>query len=125
MIGSEHPQGCDTEILLIWIHSRSLNAAVAVRIHSVIPEKERVSVYCHPRHSRRIYRQLYRWRPPDSETGLAMPTMGVSSWAVEAEKAVQLMAEKTPLGVVLKSLDWVLYAAFDGRGGNEYIPLFH
>ena len=37
-----------------------------------------------------------------------MPAMGVSSWANEG-KAAQLMAEKTPKGVILKSFDWVLY----------------
>ena len=34
--------------------------------------------------------------------------MGVSSWADEG-KAAQLIVEKTPKGVILKSFDWVLY----------------
>ena len=77
--------------------------AVTVRIHSDGPLKERVSVASFQVQSPDFFAVVYL-SAAGVETGSVIPVTGVSSWAEEG-KVGQLMAEKTPKGVMLKSLD--------------------
>ena len=61
------------------------------------------------RYNHRIFSLRHNYPAAGTETGSAMLAMGVSCRAVNG-KADQVMLVNTPKGVMLKSLDRVLYA---------------
>ena len=82
--------------------------AVTVRTHSVVPVKARVSGGIRPGTIAGFIDDWYSCLPLELKQDRPSPENEESSWA-EVGKSGQLMAEKTPKGVILKSFDLDTY----------------